>query len=908
MGTEPPAAVPETVRRLLASGRIPEAGEALRGELERLARSSPGEAVRRARLLAGWRVPDGRLQGFVTWAAGAALHLAGESGEAGALLEDAARTLARHGETGAADRCRLLLIDVYGERQELTRARRLARRLAERFERSGDARRAGVALANLACAEDALDRVARAESLWREALPRFPEGDLGRLLVKGNLANVEALRGRFAEASRLHRAVEEAAEGRDLHGLALQARLNRAGCEFAAGALDEALELWHGVIREARGVGAEGLRIAAEVELARAELELGDVDAARRRAEAVVPEAEEAGLVRERIRAERVVAVAAAARGHHSAWRELYRRLKDRGQGTVGDLLLAEVGQLDPSIPSADLARAARRLARQGFLVRSSVALSWAARRALEQGRPRRAVALAREVLESGARSPWPRMVAAGVLGRASPPDRIAMLGRAVREARALHGRLRSPADRAAFVRQRGEVYGELVEALLETGRARDRRRALDLLAELRESWMADHLAGAGTEGDDPLVGRWRELRNRLASLLAELEGEDEPRLRASGLSVERELATLARETRAAEQALARSRPAFPLPGPRREVGRRLAAVLPEGDVFVEYHVGPRHVDALILSRGRLCSWRAYGAARRLRELLQSVRFHLDAASLADAGWSGARRQALPARLAELAGILLAPLRELEWTTLWLAPDDGLFHLPWTALPTGEGACLLDRGTVAVVPGAEAAAVLLESEPRPPEGAAVLGAAQPDLPWVGREIREMARLLPGALVHEDATRQDLIRALTAREMVHLAGHALFLDGLPWASGLRLRDGFVTAHDLAASRLRARVVSFGVCSGLRLGEEGERFGGFLRALVAGGARTMVGPVTAVEDETAYTFDVAWADGLRRTGRPGAAFREAVSAVRRLEDDPAVWGSFQLYGDPRGWGTT
>jgi CHAT domain-containing protein len=150
------------------------------------------------------------------------------------------------------------------------------------------------------------------------------------------------------------------------------------------------------------------------------------------------------------------------------------------------------------------------------------------------------------------------------------------------------------------------------------------------------------------------------------------------------------------------------------------------------------------------------------------------------------------------------------------------------------------------------------------------------------------------------------TRDEFLRLMAENELVHLAGHALFLDGLPFASGLRMQDGYVTVHDLAATRLAARYVSFGVCSGVRLGREaGERYAGFVLALMSGGTRTVVGPVAPVRDEVAYTFDLALYRGLRNNDDPLAAFSSAVQAARRVDPRPVIWGSFHHWGDSRTW---
>jgi len=227
--------------RLAESGSEESAGELLREHAERVARSSPRLGRRWAEQLASVRFEDGLLAAYARWSAGVVHHLGGEPGRAERELKSAARAMARAGRPDLADRVRLLLVDVYGEQLRLRRARTVARQLELRFAARGDRERGAVALANLGCAEDAADRVDRAQALWHQAARRLEPGSLRHLLARANLANSAALAGRFAEAMSEHRAVAEAARDLGLPELALQAELNLAEGEFATGLVDAAL-------------------------------------------------------------------------------------------------------------------------------------------------------------------------------------------------------------------------------------------------------------------------------------------------------------------------------------------------------------------------------------------------------------------------------------------------------------------------------------------------------------------------------------------------------------------------------------------------------------------------------------------------------------------------------------------
>jgi len=905
--TEP---LPPEVRRTLDfEGDVP-AGEELVRFAERMARSRPGEARRWGARLARSRFESEVITGCARWAAGVAMYLSGDVNGAEPCLREAARRLSAAANEGLADRARLLLVDLHGERFQLDRARRLAARLRRSFAARGDHERAAVAQVNLASAEDAADRVARARDLWRGARSDLSKGSLRRLLTDGNLANVAALEGRFDDAAAGLRRVADEARSEGMEGLAAQAELNLAEVEFASGQVDVAFARWQQVITGAAAAGNANIEVAAEIDFAAAEAAIGDIGGGRARLERGLVRARNLGLDGEVIRGVRLAANLEAADGVTGGWRNAMRELAGPECAVQRDLLLVEVAGLDPSCPPGRLCRASRRLIRSGHGQRGRLGLVWAARRYLERGERARARDLIVEVLEARRLSPWIRMLAHHVLGRLGGAQAVRHLLLAARHADGVHGRLAAAGDRQAFLSVRGDVYLDLLGALLDRNRPKDRKRALDVAVRLRSGWLLDELARRSDRGDDDAATRWQELRCRLATLLEEMEGGEEPRVRRSGLKLDGVIRDIERDLRVAENELARR---WPLAGARKggSAADALFEVLPERDVFVEYLFDRDDLVVFCAHGGTLAVTTVAGGALQLRDLLSSVQFHLDANIWLDDGAHAAQDAALDERLQRLDELLLGHLPLAAIDRLWIAPHADLFHVPWAALHSESAPYLVDRMPFTLVPGAEAATMLLREPSRWPRSVAIGGTTAPTLPMVAREVRELAAIHAGAVLTKATTREQFLRLLAENELVHLAGHAVFLDGLPFASGLRMSDGYVTVHDLAATRLAARLVSFGVCSGLRLGRDassGDRWAGFVLALMSGGVRTVVGPVAPVRDDVAYAFDIALHERIRDSGDPGSAFRTAIRAVRDRDPRPATWGSFQLYGDSRSWEKT
>jgi hypothetical protein len=357
------------------------------------------------------------------------------------------------------------------------------------------------------------------------------------------------------------------------------------------------------------------------------------------------------------------------------------------------------------------------------------------------------------------------------------------------------------------------------------------------------------------------------------------------------------------------EAALARRWPGLLPEATGRAVSEALLERLPEDALFVEYFLDARDLAIFIARRGRLRVERFRGAAPEIRSLAASVRFHMDTATWREGSSSSSRSsvEALRHRLRRLGEVLLRPLPNDDWRTLWLAPHAELYHLPWAAVETGDGVALVDRAVFSLIPGAGVAAGLLRDEPGCPRRIALGAASAVELPMVEREVRDLAGVIDASVALETTTRSEFIDMLSSFDIVHLAGHAVFLDGLPSASGLRLSDGYVTVHDLAATRIAASLVSFGVSSGVRMGDDhvDHRYDSFLRALLAGGVRSVVGAISPVSDDVAYTFDLELYRDLGELRHPGSAYRAAVDRLRREDPNPATWGNFHLFGDHRPW---
>ncbi len=896
--------VPPSVAADLSAGEEERAGEWLRSKVEIVARSTSEAADPLFEYFSSIGSGMPLLHGYIEWSKGIVAHLDGASTDAVVHLKSAEGIFNGRRRRDLGDRVGLLLVDVFGGEGDLESARRLARRLRISFVRRGDRVREAVVLAALAGAEDAGDHVARAGELWREALSGLPPDDFRTQIVRANLANVAMTEGRLDVAIRGHRKIAEIAVSLGLDRLELQAETNLAEAEFLAGRIDSALDRWQGVIDRARRDGRQFEEDVAQLELVIAEAEMGDRKAAAQNLVGLERRFRDAGLLSEAARARRVSGLieAGASRG---SWRSAFDDLVSDGQIVSAHLLRVDVASAFGGVASEDLMESVELLRHQGLVARALVAEALAAREAALSGRHDEASTLALSVVGNRGATPWARMVARHALSVSMPEGAGRHLAAAIKIADGLLGKLASAADRSAFLNLRKDIYLESIARLLDRGRARDRHRALDLVHRFSSGWLLDELGRRDESSADPEIRRWVGLRRQLAALLAEYEGESEPRIRRSGLRVRDRLREIEGEIEGVERVLERRWSGSILTGRTRDVGARLKDRLGPGHCLLEILPKGNDLMVFVVRRDGLEARCISGVGPVLRRLVASARFHLDARPWLENGRGEQMDRALESTLGRLGRILLDGVDLEGVDTLWVAPHGLLYGIPWAGLSTSDGTRLLDHvTTVTVVPGSAVAARLLESYGEKPARFGFAGAPVKDLPEVSLEMQDLKRIVPDSEVVTDSDRASFMKMLKDCDAVHLAGHAVFLDGLPAASGLRMRDGFITVHDLAASRLNTQFVSFGVCSGTRITEsDPTRSEGFLRALMAGGVRTVVGAVSPVRDDVARIFSTALYQGLTEQWAPGEAWRAAVEAVRNVFPSPAFWGSFQIFGDPR-----
>jgi CHAT domain-containing protein len=264
----------------------------------------------------------------------------------------------------------------------------------------------------------------------------------------------------------------------------------------------------------------------------------------------------------------------------------------------------------------------------------------------------------------------------------------------------------------------------------------------------------------------------------------------------------------------------------------------------------------------------------------------------------------GRLRPAFDRVLAELWQQLLAPLAaHLERAEQLVIVAHGPLHgLPLHAALDGE-TYLAERLQVSYAPSARVFTACAERKRGSARRPLFVGPNDERLPWVTQEVAALAELYPGAdtLLGKRATRAGLRRRAGRFDLLHLAAHGLFRSDNPSFSALRLTDGWLNVGDLAELSHDATLVTLSACeTGLNRLEAGEELFGLTRAVLGGGASSLLASLWSVHDRATYRFMAEFYRGLSSGRDKSVSVQHAMRAVRREWDHPYFWAPFALSG--------
>ena len=183
----------------------------------------------------------------------------------------------------------------------------------------------------------------------------------------------------------------------------------------------------------------------------------------------------------------------------------------------------------------------------------------------------------------------------------------------------------------------------------------------------------------------------------------------------------------------------------------------------------------------------------------------------------------------------------------------------------------------------------------------------------PDLPCAQEEVEMIASILnTRPLTGREATKAEVIKRMSSVGLIHIAAHGNKCTGeialspnLGWTSRFPQKKDFILKiSDVQAANVRARLVVLSCChSGRGRILKGEGVVGIARAFLAGGARSVLMSLWAIDDEATMVFMKSFYQHLKDGKTASDAIHQTMKFLRESErfSEMRYWAPFQLLGD-------
>ena len=491
---------------------------------------------------------------------------------------------------------------------------------------------------------------------------------------------------------------------------------------------------------------------------------------------------------------------------------------------------------------------------------------------------------------------------------------------RAYQEARVslekLRGNLRDEETKIAFVKNRLEVYEELIDLCLNRQRdSRATEEALDYVEQAKSRTLIDLLRAPaprlseGSNHQSEFLDASRKLREQLNWCYTQIEREQ---LRPAKHSAERvgRLRTLAQDYEKSLMHLLHEAPReLPVDwqAPSYVSTATVRASIPHDSLIVEFFQVHGQFYAFLLGAKGLQAVRLsqVGAVAGTLRLLQYQlsKFRLGRHYLETFHESLA--EVTNAHLKELYDQLLAPLAsQLSAKHLVIVPHGILHYIPFHALFDGKR-YVIDHHTVSYSPSASVFA-LCQTRPANSSGPSlVLGVPDPQAPAIADEVEALERVLDQAevFIGKNASESVLRDRGRMSRIIHIATHGTFRADNPMFSTIRLGDSFLTLFDLYQLKLPAELITLSGCStGLNVVAGGDELIGLTRGLFQAGAQSLMLSLWDTHDKSTFEFMTSFYRFLKTGQGKADALRSATLDLKSRYPHCYQWAPFVLMGKP------
>jgi CHAT domain-containing protein/predicted negative regulator of RcsB-dependent stress response len=480
-----------------------------------------------------------------------------------------------------------------------------------------------------------------------------------------------------------------------------------------------------------------------------------------------------------------------------------------------------------------------------------------------------------------------------------------------------LRGNLRGEELKVAFIKNRLEVYENLVELCLarqsDPGAAAE--EAFTYVEQAKSRSLMDLFARPApaftekTTGQSLLANSIRDLREELNWYYNLIEREQ---LQPEQQSPER-IAALEKKAQRHEKELVRvlhdatdaDAAQAGLQMPSHVPLATIRAAIPEDTLLVEYFqvrdrillclLGPQTLQIVPVT-----------LETRIAALLRLLQFQLSKFRLGPQYLETVRDsllQTTQAHLKELYDELIAPVASsLKAKHLIFVPHGLLHYVPFHALFDGAQH-VIDRYTVSYSPSASIYALCQTRLANTSGPSLVFGIPDPQAPAILDEVQSLTGVLDQAelFVGQDATANILRDKGPTSRLIHIATHGRFRQDNPMFSAIRLGDSFLSLFDLYQLRLPVELITLSGCStGLNVVAAGDELIGLARGLLHAGAQSLILSLWDVHDKSTAEFMSAFYRLLGQGQSKAVALRAAMLELRASYPHCYQWAPFILVG--------
>jgi CHAT domain-containing protein len=479
-----------------------------------------------------------------------------------------------------------------------------------------------------------------------------------------------------------------------------------------------------------------------------------------------------------------------------------------------------------------------------------------------------------------------------------------------------LRGNLRGEELKIAFIKNRLEVYENLVElCLADHEHPSAAEEAFTYVEQAKSRSLMDLFlrpAPAFTEkttGQSELVRSIRDLREELNWYYNLIEREQ---LQPEQQSPER-IASLEKKAQRHEKELVRvlhdatdaDAAQAGLQMPSHVPIATIRAAIPEDTLLVEYFQVHDRILLCLLGRETL-EIVPVTLETRIASLLRLLQFQLSKFRLGPQYLETVRDsllQTTQAHLKELYDELIAPVApKLKANHLIFVPHGLLHYVPFHALFDGTQH-VIDRHTVSYSPSASIYALCQTRTANTSGPSLVFGIPDPQTPAILDEVQALTGVLDQAelFVGPDATAKVLRDKGPASRLIHIATHGRFRQDNPMFSAIRLGDSFLSLFDLYQLRLPVELITLSGCStGLNVVAAGDELIGLARGLLHAGAPSLILSLWDVHDKSTAEFMSAFYRLLGQGQPKAGALRAAMLELRASYPHCYQWAPFILVG--------